>query len=165
MTSDAEKKKTKKEKNAQLEEVGGMKGWLLKKAKTFMWDASTNKLILPKGVVLSKEEKKALADMIGEFQDEAELFEKKKREHMLSAMQAGVQYKANVVKGYSLLFSGSYRELTGVLAHKIHDNLQGMLQVNMRYLSGLWKALSGHLNEPAQRQKTSLKLSKGRGGR
>ena len=163
MTSDAEIKKTKKD--AQLEEVGGMRGWLLKKAKTFMWDASSNKLILPKGVVLSKEEKQALREMIGEFEDEAELFEKRKREHMLSAMQAGVKYKENVVEGYSVLFSGSYRELTGILAHKIHDNLQGMLQVNMRYLSGLWKALSGHLNEPAQKQKTSLKLSKGRGGR
>jgi len=164
MNSDTEPKKSKKEKDAQVEEVGGMRGWLLKKAKTFMWDAASNKLILPKGVVLTKEEKQALRDMIGEFEDEAELFEKRKREHMLSAMQAGVKYKENVVEGYSVLFSGSYRELTGVLAHKIHDNLQGMLQVNMRYLSGLWKAISGATKAQPKQRKAS-KLMPGRGGR
>ena len=164
MNSETESKKAKKKEDAQLQEVGGMRGWLLKKAKTFMWDAASNKLILPKGVVLSKEEKKALEEMIGEFQDEAEDFEKRKREHMLSAMQAGVKYKANVVEGYSVLFSASYRELTGVLAHKIHDNLQGMLQVNMRYLSGLWKAISGTTKAQAKGQKVSS-LKAGRGGR
>ena len=157
-------KNKKKEKDAQVEEVGGMRGWLLKKAKTFMWDAASNKLILPKGVVLTKEEKKLLSEMIGEFQDEAEEFEKRKREHMLSAMQAGVQYKANVVKGYSLLFSGSYRELTGILAHKVHDNLQGMLQVNMRFLSGVWKAISGATKAQSKGRKTPT-IATGRGGR
>ena len=158
-------KNPKKDKEPQIEEVGGVHGWLLKKAKTFMWDASSNKLILPKGVVLTKEEKKTLEDMIGEIQDEAEEFEKRKREHMLSAMQAGVQYKANIIKGYTLLMSGSYRELTGVLAHKIHDNLQGMLQVNMRFLSGIWKALAGTMNMSSPKQKNPIKLAKGRGGR
>ena len=164
MNSETEPKKSKKEKDAQVEEVGGMRGWLLKKAKTFMWDAASNKLILPKGVVLTKEEKKALEEMIGEFQDEAEEFEKRKREHMLSAMQAGVKYKANVVEGYSVLFSSSYRELTGVLAHKIHDNLQGMLQVNMRYLSGMWKAISGATKTQSKGRKAPS-MTAGRGGR
>lgn len=157
-------KNPKENNEPKIEEVGGVHGWLLKKAKTFMWDASSNKLILPKGVVLTKEEKKALEEMIGEIQDEAEEFEKRKREHMLSAMQAGIQYKANVVKGYTLLLSGSYRELTGVLAHKIHDNLQGMLQVNMRFLSSVWKVLVG-VENTSPKQKNPIKLAKGRGGR
>ena len=130
-------KLNKKNKEPKIEEVGGVHGWLLKKAKTFMWDASSNKLILPKGVVLSLEEKAALEDLIGEIKDEAVEVEKRKLQQMASMQQAGVILKANVVKGYDLLMSGSYRELTGVLAQKIHDNLQGMLMVNKRFLSGL----------------------------
>ena len=164
MSSETEAKKQKKKDDPKFEEIGGARGWLLKKAKTFMWDAASNKLILPKGVVLTKEEKKALEEVIGEIQDEAENFEKLKREHMLSAMSAGVKYKTDVVKGYALLVSGSYRELTGVLAHKIHDNLQGMLQVNMRYLSGLWKAISGE-TKASEKQKNIPAMSKGRSGR
>ena len=63
-----------------------------------------------------------------------------------------------------MLFSGSYRELTGILAHKIHDNLQGMLQVNMRYLSGMWKAISGMTKTQKAKQKAP-KMTAGRGGR
>ena len=62
-----EEELSKKDKEPKIEEVGGVHGWLLKKAKTFMWDASSNKLILPKGVVLSIEEKAALEDLIGEI--------------------------------------------------------------------------------------------------
>lgn len=152
-------------KEPQIEVVGGVHGWLLKKAGAFMWDATSNKLVLPKGVVLTKEEKKALEDVIGEIQDEAEEVDKHRRLQMEALSQFGVKHKATVVKGYTLLFSGSYRELTGILAHKIHDNLQGMLQVNMRFLSGVWKAIAGNSNVVTPEQKVSINLVKGRDGR
>lgn len=148
----------------KIEEVGGVHGWLLKKAKTFMWDAASNKLILPKGVILSLEEKAALEDLIGEIKDEAVEFEKRKLQQIASMQQAGVVLKANVVKGYDLLVSGSYRELTGVLAQKVHDNLQGMLMVNKRFLSGLWKVLSSLTNTFSEKDKAPI-ITKGRDGR
>ncbi len=154
----------KENKEPKIEEVGGVHGWLLKKAKTFMWDAASNKLILPKGVILSLEEKAALEDLIGEIKDEAVEFEKRKLQQIASMQQAGVVLKANVVKGYDLLMSGSYRELTGVLAQKVHDNLQGMLMVNKRFLSGLWKVLSGLTNTSSEKDKAPV-ITKGRDGR
>ena len=152
----------KKDKEPKFEEVGGVHGWLLKKAKTFMWDASSNKLILPKGVVLSIEEKAALEDLIGEIKDEAVEVEKRKLQQMASMQQAGVILKANVVKGYDLLVSGSYRELTGILAQKVHDNLQGMLMVNNRFLSGVWKVISDLSKNSSEKNKKQVAV-KGRG--
>ena len=159
-----EEELSKKDKEPKIEEVGGVHGWLLKKAKTFMWDASSNKLILPKGVVLSIEEKAALEDLIGEIKDEAVEVEKRKLQQMASMQQAGVILKANVVKGYDLLMSGSYRELTGVLAQKVHDNLQGMMMVNKRFLSGVWKVISGLTKPSSEKDKTPIVI-KGREGR
>ena len=159
-----EEELSKKDKEPKIEEVGGVHGWLLKKAKTFMWDASSNKLILPKGVVLSIEEKAALEDLIGEIKDEAVEVEKRKLQQMASMQQAGVILKANVVKGYDLLMSGSYRELTGVLAQKVHDNLQGMMMVNKRFLSGVWKVISGLTKTSSEKDKTPIVI-KGRDGR
>ena len=159
-----EEELSKKDKEPKIEEVGGVHGWLLKKAKTFMWDASSNKLILPKGVVLSIEEKAALEDLIGEIKDEAVEVEKRKLQQMASMQQAGVILKANVVKGYDLLMSGSYRELTGVLAQKVHDNLQGMMMVNKRFLSGVWKVISGLTKTTSEKDKSPV-LFKGRDGR
>jgi len=53
-----------------------------------------------------------------------------------------VKFKADVIKGYSLLVNGSYRELTGVVAHKIHENLKKVVMINKRFMSRLWKLLS-----------------------
>lgn len=159
-----EEELSKKDKEPKIEEVGGVHGWLLKKAKTFMWDASSNKLILPKGVVLSVEEKAALEDLIGEIKDEAVEVEKRKLQQMASMQQAGVILRANVVKGYDLLMSGSYRELTGVLAQKVHDNLQDMMMVNKRFLSGVWKVISGLIKTSSEKDKAPIVI-KGRDGR
>ncbi len=159
-----EEELSKKDREPKIEEVGGVHGWLLKKAKTFMWDASSNKLILPKGVVLSLEEKAALEDLIGEIKDEAVEVEKRKQQQMAAMQQAGVVLKANVIKGYSLLMSGSYRELTGVLAQKVHNNLQGMLMVNKRFLSGVWNVISSLAKTSSERDKPSV-IFKGRDGR
>lgn len=159
-----EEELSKKDKEPKIEEVGGVHGWLLKKAKTFMWDASSNKLILPKGVVLSVEEKAALEDLIGEIKDEAVEVEKRKLQQMASMQQAGVILRANVVKGYDLLMSGSYRELTGVLAQKVHDNLQDMMMVNKRFLSGVWKVISGLTKTSSEKDKAPIVI-KGRDGR
>lgn len=147
-----------------IKEAGGVHGWLLKKAKTFMWDAKTNTLTLPQGVVLSLEEKAALEEVLGAVRDEAKEVEKRRLEQMASMQAVGVRYKQNVVKGYSLLVNGTYRELTGVVARKIHDNLQGMLMVNNRFLNGVWKVISGLTKNEPKKAKFIVK-PKDRGGR
>ena len=167
MASNEETKKEEKSSKPLFKEAGGVHGWLLKKAKTFMWDAASNTLILPKGVVLSKEEKEALEEVIGEIKEEAVEFEKRRQLQMASIQDAGIKMKKDIVKGYSLLVSGSYRELTGVFAAKIHDNLQNMLLVNNRFLSGIWKIISGAINSPQDKNKEKPKviMPRGRDGR
>ena len=149
-----------------IKEAGGVYGWLLKKVKTFMWDAKTNTLILPQGVVLSLEERAALEEIIGAVKDEAKEVEKHRQMQMEAMIAAGIKYKANVVKGYSLLLSGSYRELTGVVAQKIHSNLQGMLMVNKRFLEGVWKVLASMVkSEPEKTNKNPIIKTQRRDGR
>ncbi len=152
MTSTEEKVETKKSTQTSIKEAGGVHGWLLKKAKTFMWDSASNTLILPKGVILSKEEREALEEVIGAIKDEAAEFDKRRQMQISAMQQAGIKYKSNYFKEYTLLMSGSYRELTGVVALKIHNNLQNMLMVNKRFVSGIWKVLSGLLNNETQKQ-------------
>ena len=150
-------KKEKKQK-PEIKEVGGMRGWLLRKAKTFMWDANSNTLVLPKGVVLTIEEKADLQAIFGQIVDDAQIVAKHREQMMELQQQSGVKFKSEVIKGYNLLVNGTYRELTGVLAHKIHDNLQGMLMVNNRFLSGLWKALNrSNDNKKAQENIAMMK--------
>ena len=139
---DNKKDDKQKKSETKIEKVGGIRGWLLRKAKTFMFDAKNNKLVLPQGVTLTVEEKAELEAMFGEIIDQAKIVAQHREQMMSAQQQAGVRFRANVVEGYNLLVNGTYRELTGILAHKIHDNLQGMLMVNNRFLSGLWKALS-----------------------
>ncbi len=164
MASAQEDKKEKSDKPL-IKEAGGIHGWLLKKAKTFMWDAATNTLTLPKGVTLTKEEREALEEVIGEIKEEAVEVAKRRQLQMNFMQEKGVKLKKNIVKGYSLLVSGSYRELTGILANKIHDNLQTMLLVNNRFLSGVWKVISGMLNSPQDKEKPKILSSRGRDGR
>ena len=150
-------KKEKKQK-PEIKEVGGMRGWLLRKAKTFMWVANSNTLVLPKGVVLTVEEKADLQAIFGQIVDDAQIVAKHREQMMELQQQSGVKFKSEVIKGYNLLVNGTYRELTGVLAHKIHDNLQGMLMVNNRFLSGLWKALNrSNDNKKAQENIAMMK--------
>ena len=131
-----------------------------------MWDAKTNTLTLPQGVVLSLEEKAALEEVLGAVRDEAKEVEKRRLEQMASTQAAGVRYKQNVVKGYSLLVNGTYRELTGVVARKIHDNLQGMLMVNNRFLNGVWKVLASMVkSEPEKTNKNPIIKPQRRDGR
>lgn len=160
-------KESKKTSEPAIKEAGGVHGWLLKKAKTFMWDAASNTLILPKGVVLSKEEREALEEVIGAIKDEAAEFDKQRQLQMMAAQKAGIKFKANVVKGYDLLLSGSYRELTGVLAHKVHNNLQGMLMVNRKFLDGVWKVISGLVKDAPEKTPKSknIVMPRGRDGR
>lgn len=166
MASNEESNKEKNAADPAFREAGGVHGWLLKKAKTFMWDAASNTLILPKGVVLSKEEREALEEVIGAIKDEAAEFDKHRQLQMMAAQKAGVKFKANVVKGYDLLLSGSYRELTGVLAHKVHNNLQGMLMVNRRFLDGVWKVIAGLVKDSPQKPKNkTVVMPRGRNGR
>lgn len=166
MTSQEETTAQKNKKNEpRFKEAGGVYGWLLKKAKTFMWDAASNTLTLPKGVVLTKEEKEALEEVIGAVKEEAAEVAKRRQMHMAAAQKAGVKFKADVVKGYTVLFSGSYRELTGILAQKVHENLQGMLQVNNRFLSGVWKVISGAPGVQKEEKNSALVMSRGRDGR
>lgn len=166
MASNEESNKEKKAAEPAFREAGGVHGWLLKKAKTFMWDAASNTLILPKGVVLSKEEREALEEVIGSIKDEAAEFDKHRQLQMMAAQKAGIKFKANVVKGYDLLLSGSYRELTGVLAHKVHNNLQGMLMVNRRFLDGVWKVIAGLVKDSPQKPKNKTGIMpRGRDGR
>lgn len=166
MASNEESNKEKKAAEPAFREAGGVHGWLLKKAKTFMWDAASNTLILPKGVVLSKEEREALEEVIGSIKDEAAEFDKHRQLQMMAAQKAGIKFKANVVKGYDLLLSGSYRELTGVLAHKVHNNLQGMLMVNRRFLDGVWKVIAGLVKDSPQKPKNkTVVMPRGRNGR
>jgi hypothetical protein len=142
-----DEKKSKKDTQKQSEqpeikEVGGVRGWLLRKAKTFMWDAKSNTLVLPKGVVLTLEEKAELEAIFGKIVDHASEVVRHREEIMMKQQQVGVKFKADVIKGYSLLVNGSYRELTGVVAHKIHENLKNVLMINNRFMSSLWKSLS-----------------------
>ena len=148
-----------------FKEAGGVHGWLLKKAKTFMWDAASNTLTLPKGVTLTKEEREALEEVIGEIKEEAVEIEKRRQQHLSSMQEKGIKLKKNIVKGYSLLVSGSYRELTGILAGKIHDNLQNMLQINNWFLNGVWKTISGMFNSPQSKNKPKITVPRGRDGR
>lgn len=166
MTSTEEKVETKKSNTTSIKEAGGVHGWLLKKAKTFMWDSASNTLILPKGVVLSKEEREALEEVIGAIKDEAAEFDNRRQLQISAMQQAGIKYKSNYFKEYTLLMSGSYRELTGVIALKIHENLQNMLMVNKRFMSGIWKAISGLVNNETKKQKeTTVHISRNRSGR
>lgn len=166
MASNQETNKPEKTSRPSFKEAGGVHGWLLKKAKTFMWDAASNTFILPKGVVLSKEEREALEEVIGSIRDEAAEFEQRRQLQMAAAEQAGVKFKQSIVKDYSLVMSGSYREVTGVLAYKIHNNLQGMLQVNKRFLNGLWKVISGLTNSSPEKTKGKVPMMpRGRDGR
>lgn len=166
MASSNETNENKEQIKTSVKEAGGIHGWLLKKAKTFMWDANSNTLILPKGVTLSKEEREALEEVIGAIKDEAAEFENRRQQQIAAMQQAGIKYKANVVKGYTLLLSSSYRELTGVFAHKVHNNLQDMLMVNKRFISGVWKVISGILHsEPKKQKETTINISRDRGGR
>lgn len=166
MASNEEQKNNKETAKPSFKEAGGIHGWLLKKAKTFMWDAASNTFILPKGIVLSKEEREALEEVIGSIRDEAAEFEQRRQLQMMAAEKSGVRFKKNIVKGYSVLMSGSYREVTGVLAHKIHNNLQGMLLVNNRFLSGVWKIISGLTNTSQDKKKNNtIVMPRGRDGR
>ena len=166
MTSNDEQKNNKQIQKPSFREAGGVHGWLLKKAKTFMWDAASNTFILPKGVVLTKEEREALEEVIGSIKDEAADFEQRRQLQMMAAEKSGVQFKKNIVKGYTLLMGGSYREVTGVLAQKIHSNLQGMLLVNNRFLSSVWKVISGLANTPQDKKKNNtIVMPRGRDGR
>ena len=145
--SQKDEKKSKKDTQKQSEqpeikEVGGVRGWLLRKANTFMWDAKSNTLVLPKGVVLTLEEKAELEAIFGKIVDHASEVVRHREEMMMKQQQVGVKFKADVIKGYSLLVNGSYRELTGVVAHKIHENLKNVLMINNRFMSSLWKSLS-----------------------
>jgi hypothetical protein len=160
VTDETKKNKTKSE--PSFKEAGGVHGWLLKKAKTFMWDSASNTLILPKGVVLSKEEKEALEAVIGTIRDEAAVVDQHRQMQMAAAQKAGVQFKANVVKGYDLLVSGSYRELTGVFARKIHENLAGMLQVDKHFVQNMWKVISGKLQEQPSKKQAKIRPTAGR---
>ena len=149
----------------KFKEAGGDYGWLLKKAKTFMWDAASNTLTLPKGVVLTKEEKEALEEVIGAVKEEAVEVAKRRQLHIEAVQKSGVKFKADAVKGYTVLLSGSYRELTGILAHKVHENLQGMLLVNNRFLNGVWKVISGALGVQKKEEKKTLIMPHVRDGR
>lgn len=155
-------KSNKPENETKIKKVGGIRGWLLRKAKTFMWDANSNTLVLPQGVSLTIEEETELRAMFGEITDQAKVVAQHREQMMSAQQQMGVRFKADVINGYSLLISGSYRELTGVLAHKIHDNLQGMLMVNNRFLSGLWKAIS---RSNDNKEKSPLLMKRGNDGR
>lgn len=137
---DNKKDDKKKKSETKIEKVGGIRGWLLRKAKTFMFDAKNNKLVLPQGVTLTIEEKAELEAMFGEIINQAEVVAKHREMMMNAQQQMGVRFKSNVVEGYNLLVNGTYRELTGIVAHKIHDNLANLLSVGN--LRGLWKVLS-----------------------
>lgn len=165
MASSQEETKQSKVSKPLFKEAGGVHGWLLKKAKTFMWDAASNTLTLPKGITLTKEEREALEEVIGEIKEEAVEVEKRRQLQTNAMQKSGIQLKKDIVKGYSLLISGSYRELTGVLAGKIHDNLQNMLQVNNRFLNGVWKTLSGMFNSPQNKERPKIIAPRGRDGR
>lgn len=165
MVSDEEVKPSEKKEKVSIKEAGGVHGWLLKKAKTFMWDAASNTLVLPKGVVLTKEEREALESVFGAIKDEAKEFDERRRLQMLAMQNTGIKFKSEITKGYTILLSGSYRELTGILANKIHDNLRGMLLVNNRFLSGVWKVISGMVKNEPEKQKKTIVSSKGRNGR
>lgn len=132
---DADKNKS----ETKIEKVGGIRGWLLRKVKTFVWDAKSNTLVLPQGVSLTVEEEAELRAMFGEIVSHAKTFEDHRRQMM---QQVGIKFKNGLVEGYKLRVKGTYRELTGALAHKIHDNLQGILLVNNRFVKGLWSILS-----------------------
>ena len=153
MHSVDEKEQNKTNKKASIKEAGGVHGWLLKKAKTFMWDAASNTLVLPKGVILTKEEQEALESVLGAIKDEAKEIDERRQLQVMAMQNTGVKFKNDMVKGYTILLSGSYRELTGILATKIHDNLRGMLSVNNRFMSGVWKVISGMTkNEPEKKK-------------
>lgn len=165
---DSEDNKDKKEDNisdkTKIKKVGGIRGWLLRKVKTFMWDANSNTLVLPQGVSLTLEEEAELRAMFGEIVDQAKVVAQHREQMMNMQQQMGVRFKADVVEGYNVLVNGTYRELTGLLAHKIHDNLQGMLMVNNRFLSGLWKVIS-RSNDNNSNNKTSPLMRRGNDGR
>ena len=91
-------KKEKKQK-PEIKEVGGMRGWLLRKAKTFMWDANSNTLVLPKGVVLTVEEKADLQAIFGQIVDDAQIVAKHREQMMELQQQSGVKFKSEVIKG------------------------------------------------------------------
>lgn len=164
MAATEEKKNKKNLTEPKVEEAGGMRGWLLKKAKTFVWDAASNTLTLPKGVLLTKEEKKALEEIFGEIRDEAEIVDKHRRLQSEAMQQAGVKLKDNVIKGYALLVKGVARDVNGRAAQRIHDNLQGMVMINKRFLTSVWRAISGTMMDDKPKQK-AVKLTKDRGGR
>lgn len=151
-----------KNKKASFKEVRGVKSWLLKKAKTFMWDAASNTFILPQGVVLSKEEREALEEVIGEIKEEAVAFDRRRQLEIMAVYKAGIQFKKDIVKGYDLLLNGSYREVTGILAQKIHTNLQGMLLINKRFLEGVWKVIASVVkgNSEERKPKSGILLKK-----
>lgn len=153
-------KKDKKQNKTSIKEAGGIHGWLLKKAKTFMWDGATNTLTLPKGVVLSVDEKKALQEVLGAIVEEAQEVENRRQQQMMSMAQAGIRNKAALIKDYQILLSGSYRELTGILAHRIHTQLGNMLSLNNRFLNGLWQVISGISQTPPKRSKNKSNLPK-----
>lgn len=151
--------KTDKKTKPSIKEAGGIHGWLLKKAKTFMWDSATNTLILPKGVTLSIEERAALEEVLGAIKDEAAQIAERRQQQMAAMYQAGIRYKKDVVKGYHILLNGTYRELTGVLAHRIHTRLGNMLSVNNRFLNGVWKVISS-IMQPTPQKNSKIPLSK-----
>ncbi len=164
MHSDEDKKQETSKKKTSIKEAGGVHGWLLKKAKTFMWDAASNTLVLPKGVVLTKEEKEALESVLGAIKDEAKEIDERRQLQMMAMQNTGIKFKNEITKGYTILLSGSYRELTGILASKIHDNLMGMLSVNNRFMTGAWKVISGMLKPESEKKKKLVSL-KGRESR
>ncbi|MBQ8677059.1 MAG: hypothetical protein IJ529_01155 [Alphaproteobacteria bacterium] len=165
-TEKNEKNKLKKKNTAQIKQVGGLKGWLLRKAKTFMWDANSNTLVLPEGVALTIEERADLEAMFGEIKDQAKVVAKHREQAAAAQQMAGVKFRADVVRGYSLLINGTYRELTGILARKIHDNLQGMLMMNNRFLKEVWTSLSKGTDNGMNNASTKgLNNLRGRGGR
>lgn len=135
------KKDNKNKKNEpKIEKVGGIRGWLLRKAKTFVFDVKNNKLVLPQGVTLTIEERAELEAMFGQIIDQAEVVAKHREQMMSAQQQAGLHFAAKLREGYTVLVNGTYREITGIVAHKIHDNLKGLLSVGN--LRGLWKVLS-----------------------
>lgn len=147
MDSEDNKKDNKKDDKrnediTKIKKVGGIKGWLLRKVKTFVWDANSNTLVLPQGVSLTVEEEAELRAMFGEIVSMAKTVDEHRKQMMIAQEQMGIKFKDGLVEGYSVLVKGTFRELTGVFANRIHDNLKNMLLVNNRFLSGLWKAIS-----------------------
>ena len=135
MTSTEEKVETKKSTQTSIKEAGGVHGWLLKKAKTFMWDSASNTLILPKGVILSKEEREALEEVIGAIKDEAAEFDKRRQMQISAMQQAGIKYPSPFRGDLDRLSSRQIRARNGFgIPHHLRGSSRGndLATVNTR---------------------------------